>query len=41
MVENTNEIVALLSSILFSLNIISITVGGILGIMFGKVLAGR
>ena len=41
MVENTNEIVALLSSILFSLKIISITVGGILEFMFGKVLAGR
>ena len=40
MVENTNEIVALLSSINFTLKIIGITLGCILGFLFGKMFAG-
>jgi len=39
MVENTNEIVALLSSIDFKLTIIGTVVGCIFGFLFGKLLA--
>jgi len=40
MVENTNEIVALLSSIDRSLTVILAMVGCILGFMLGKMLGG-